>query len=47
MPSLEVANVTISLLSAVVGGLIVAFANHAMTRRREFEKRSPSFEFRI
>ena len=30
----------LALLSAVTGGLIVAFANHQMTRRRELEKKS-------
>lgn len=38
--SLSIEMVLLSLISAVVGGLIVAFANHVMTRQREQEKKA-------
>ena len=31
--------IVVSLISSIIGGLIVAFANHVMTRRREHEKK--------
>jgi hypothetical protein len=36
---MDLSPIIISLLSSIVGGLIVAFVNHAMTRRREHEKK--------
>jgi hypothetical protein len=36
---MDVSPIIISLLSSIIGGVIVAFANHAMTRRKEHEKK--------
>lgn len=37
---MTIENILLSLLSAIVGGLIVAFANHLMARTREIEKKT-------
>ena len=36
---MDLSPIVLSLLSSIAGGLIVAFVNHAMTRRREHERK--------
>jgi hypothetical protein len=36
---MDVNSVILSLIASIVGGLVVAFANHAMTKQREYERK--------